>query len=166
MESRRELIKKLTVGAAAVSAGALVSHKQFFPFFNKTSSKESPWWLLEPMQKGVHVGNNWHIHELSPIENGAAVLTLIKEDLTLARVHICAHHGSPQGVASTDLLDLVLMDGGKGNSPTDEKLGRVILGIAGQIKNRENELLDHAEKISKLQTHDDRLALYKDQGLT
>ena len=67
---------------------------------------------------------------------------------------------------STALFDLVLMDGGKGDSPTNENLGRVILGIAAQIKNREQELLAQADQIGELQTHEERLMEYKDQGLT
>ena len=58
------------------------------------------------------------------------------------------------------------MDGGQGNSPTDESLGRAILGIAGQIKNREKELLVQVDQICELQTHKERLVEYKDQGLT
>ena len=64
------------------------------------------------------------------------------------------------------LFDLLLMDGGQGNSPTDESLGRAILGIAGQIKNREKELLVQVDQICELQTHKERLVEYKDQGLT
>ena len=167
MKSRRELLKKLSIGAAVVSTGgfALVD-QDLISFVEKTSTSESPWWLISPMKSGVHVGYNWHIKSLSPIERGATVLTLVNSNLSSARIHICSHQGNPQGVASSKLFDLILMDGGTGSSPTDEHLGRVILGIAGQIQNREQELLAQAEQICELQTHEERLSEYKDQGLT
>ena len=167
MESRREILKKITMCAAVVSTGGVgIRNEEVRSFFEKTSSSKTPFWLLSPMKEGTHVGHNWHIKSLSPIERGATVLTLINSNLESARIHICSHQGNPQGVASTKLFDLILMDGGTGRSPTKEDLGRVILGIAGQIKNREQDLLEQAEQIGELQTHEERLVAYKNQGLT
>ena len=110
------------------------------------------------------MGEGWFLSNLSPIERGASVLTFQKKDGEVARVHMCAHFGTPKGIASTRFLDFLLMDGGKGNTPSNEGLGRVILSLAARVEESETLLVEELQ--AKLQTHEERLFRYKEEGLT
>ena len=122
-----------------------------------------PWWLLAPMKPGDQVGFDWRLQSLKAYDRGAWVLTVGRGDQS-ARIHICYHQGSPRGVAHTDLLDLVLMDGGQGDKPTTESLGRVLRQLAVVI--RENELDEAAvADLSDLLTHGERVQRYGPESL-
>ncbi|MEC7986776.1 MAG: hypothetical protein VX278_16530 [Myxococcota bacterium] len=164
MSTRRELLRKIgmsTAGLVMVS-GFRVGSAQA-GIHGKTSF-DAPWWLFEPLAKGSYLANQWFLSDLSPIEKGAAILTLSAKDDRQARIHICGHAGSPKGIAHTKYLDLLLMDGGDGNTPSNESLGRVILSLAKHIENTES-LLEQSSILSRFALHEDRLLLYKDQGL-
>ena len=125
-----------------------------------------PWWLLAPLETGTRIGSEWRIAGLSPITQGATILSLVHRDQRTARVHICARRGQARGLAHTGLFDLVLMDGGQGDRPTDESLGRVLKQVARHI--RHNELLvddDGLRSVVRLQSHPDREARYGPQAL-
>lgn len=182
MQSRRDLLH--TVGLAA-AAGALASgtaaasvatapvgfaaaaHRQSLQALAAGASAHSaPWWLFAPLQAGASVGLGWRLTALSPIERGAAVLTLTQVGTpgAEARVHLCAHHGQPRGLAHSALFDLVLMDGGQGNKPTDEGLGRVLLGLAARL--RRTEQSGELTAVARLLTHGERTMLYGPESLT
>ena len=165
METRRDALKKLGIGSAACVVGvpAAASRPGSLPTPLEASAHPAPWDLLSPLSAGSAVGLGWSIHSLSPVEKGAAVLTLSHAGGTQARIHICAHNGSPAGVAYTELLDLVLMDGGDGRTPTDEALGRVLMGLAASMRNTEGRL--SPDGLSAFRIHSDRLERFGGEGL-
>jgi len=165
METRRTLLKKIglsTAGLLLVSGlgGGYSLHKS-----SREDALKAPWWLFEPLTIGSPLAYGWSLMELSRIERGASVLSLSHRSGAQARIHICSHQGHPQGIASSKYLDLLLMDGGDGNTPSDEKLGRVILSLAKHIAKTE-EFLEKSNVLSQLEKHEERLIRYQRQGLT
>jgi hypothetical protein len=168
MQSRRDILKKLGAGAAAVTvvAGSSASFKEAqatsLRAFAEGGSSEAPWPLLSPVRPGSSTGGGWIAQELSPVRNGASILTLSHHDGHTAEVHICARRGSATGVARTHLLDLVLMDGGQGAKPTDESLGRVLRTMAKRVAKNELAAMDSTtlDSMARMLTHNERLALY------
>ena len=62
-------------------------------------------------------------------------------------------------------LDLMLMDGGNGMTPSNESLGRVILSLAKHIEKTE-AFLEDSNALVRFELHEERLLRYKDEGLT
>ena len=58
------------------------------------------------------------------------------------------------------------MDGGQGDKPTEETIGRVLLTLADIIA--ENEIRDEADlsKVTRMLTHLERVELYGPETLT
>ena len=163
MSTRRQLLRKIglsTAGLVLVS-GFQAGEAKASPMYKK--HLDAPWWLFEPLKKGSYLANKWFIRDLSPIEKGAAVLTLTSPEGELARVHICGHAGKPTGIASTKYLDLLLMDGGNGSTPSNEALGCVLLSLAKHIETTEN-VLEQSNVLARFELHEQRLVLYKDKG--
>jgi hypothetical protein len=76
------------------------------------------------------------------------------------RVHLCRHEASPRGVAHARTIDLLVMNGGRGDQPTDEELGRVVLGLAEVIAANENRPGAHQLALARMMTHDERVRVY------
>ena len=164
MPSRRFVLQALGVTAAA--ATALGPSSATAAELASADVTAPPWWLLAPLEAGTRIGREWRVADLSAIAQGATILSLAHRDGRTARVHICARRGQPRGLAHTGLFDLVLMDGGQGDLPTDESLGRVLKQVARRI--RRNELLVDDEglrSVVRLQSHPDREAQYGPQAL-
>ena len=162
MDTRRNLLRKIGLGAASsLFAGMGIQlTKQTKP----NQPYDATWWVLGDLQQGAYLGEGWFLSDLSPIERGASVISFQKKNGEIARVHLCAHFGTPKGIASTRYLDFLLMDGGTGNTPSNEGLGRVILSLAARVQDSENLLVEELQE--KLQTHEERLFRYKEEGLT
>lgn len=165
MDSRRSVLKKLLVGTATAAAvpGVASATVQAVEA-NATGvaslvlqNGPSPWWLLNPVGLGTPLKYGWYISGLSEVSKGAAVLTLAHTNGRKAKLHLCAHHGKPQGLTHTALLDLVLMDGGSGSFRTDEKLGRVILGLAELMRRNEARPDGDLTPVARMLTHTDRV---------
>ena len=167
MASRRNVLKQLGLGLTAVTVtGASVMKGQTYTAFASGGSFDgAPWWLLNPLTKGTSIGKGWRIVDLGAIEQGASVLVLQHRDGTVANVHICVHDGAPKGLAHTEFLDLVLMDGGSGDRPTNEHLGRVLLGIAKRIRKNELAVQQNLQELAFLQTHEERVIRYGAENL-
>ena len=174
MQTRRELLKNLgtTVAGASVVSGAGVvaspaARASMLRTFASGGHGESPWSLMHPVQNGMCVGKGWSVTDLSPVKDGAAVLTLSHSTHGRARVHICARKGKGAGLTHSHLLDFVLMDGGDGDKRTQENLGRIIVGIAQRVS--KNELgavdADTIDAMSRMLTHEERMALYGPENL-
>ena len=170
MTTRRELLRNLGAGAATASAlgagkTALATHHATLQAFASPEAK-TPWWLLRPLKEGSKVGLGWQIQSLGAVERGAAILGLIHTSGTVARVHICTYENQPRGLAHSAPFDLILMDGGRGEKPTEETIGRVLLTLGDII--RENELGDDAdlERVSRMLSHSERVAIYGPETLT
>jgi hypothetical protein len=170
MDTRRSVLKKMLVGTAAAtavpgtaSAAAEAVHEgvrglEAAGFVLPTGP--APWWLFAPIDLGTPLKYGWYVAGLSRVEKGAAVLTLAHASGRKARVHLCAHDGKPQGLTHTKLVDLVLMDGGSGSFRTDEKLGRVILGLAERIRRNETRPEGDLSPVARMMTHDERVEAY------
>ena len=166
MATRRQLIQGLGIGMLAGTAPTAALAKDAPRRRATWTTDRPPWWLLAPLAAGSSVGRGWSLDALSPVRDGAAVLSLSHRDGRLARLHICAHDGRPRGLAHTALFDLVLMDGGQGDRPTDESLGRVLLTLAHHL--RRNELRSDDQQVASvggLLSHDQRVALYGPEQL-
>lgn len=125
----------------------------------------APWWLVQPIGLGTPLKFGWYVAGMSSVERGAAVLTLAHASGRKARVHLCAHNGAPTGLTHTKLVDLVLMDGGSGSFRTDEKLGRVVLGIADRIRANEVDPSGDLSPVARMMTHDDRVETFGPESL-
>lgn len=91
---------------------------------------EPPWSLLHPLSAGSDLALGWALESLSPVRNGATTLVMRHAQHGAARVNIRRNSGAPLGVAHTDHLDFLLMNGGSGTSETEPSVGRVIGAVA------------------------------------
>jgi hypothetical protein len=130
------------------------------------AGSDAPWWLLAPTRSGSSIGVGWQVEDLAPVEAGATILTLSHRSGRIARVHICARHGRARGLAHTGLFDLVLMDGGQGDQPTEEGLGRALQQLARQMRRNELAVDDSAlVQVVDLEPHSARVARYGPETL-
>jgi hypothetical protein len=89
-----------------------------------------PWELLAPLALGSEVGHGWRVADLSSVVDGSCVLTLENERGRTHRVHLCGNDGKPQGLVHTKRMDLVVMNGGRGDLPTEEGLAQAVAQVA------------------------------------
>lgn len=89
-----------------------------------------PWELLQPLERGAVVAHGWRLTDLTSVVNGACVVTLQNARGRAHRVHLCRNDGRPQGLVFTDSIDLVVMNGGQGEMPTDEGLAQAVAELA------------------------------------
>ncbi len=111
-----------------------------------------PWGLLEPFAEGASLGLGWVLESLSPARAGAATMMLRHQSGGSARVAIRRNGGAPLGIAHTDRLDFMLMNGGGGTAHTDDSIGRVLVAFAEVLQTNVRpgddllaELTAHAE---------------------
>src|SRR5437016_7744811 len=180
MLSRRELIGKAAVGAAAAVAVSAVRtgvasaravpaatndpahggegrNAVLPPADSAVSSSPPPWELLSPLGAGAVVGHGWRLVDLGPVEDGSSVVTLQNARGRSHRIHLCRNDGSPQGIVYTRRVDLVLMNEGYGDLPTEERLAQAVAEVAHVIAANEAtvpdrclaELLPHAERLRR-----------------
>ena len=188
MLSRRDLIGKVAVGAAAalavgaVGTGAAAATRPFrdpadapvdptdAPASDRqgqnsiephTAAAESaappPWALVAPLGAGSVVAHGWHLVDLTPVQDGSAVVTLQNERGHAHRIHLCRNDGSPQGLVYTRRVDLVVMNQGYGELPTEEHLGQAVAALAHAVATNEAtmadgvfaDLLPHSERVQR-----------------
>ncbi len=157
MNSRRDILKTAGLGAAAIAITGASQHQSIVAFAAGEDAG-APWWLMAPLSDGSSIGGGWSLAGLSPVQAGAAILTLRHRDGRQSRVHLCAWHEAPRGVAHTALLDMIVMDGGQGDQPTEEGLGRALRSLAGRIRRNELESGVDIAALSRLQSHEERVA--------
>jgi len=126
--------------------------------FAMPRTEDAPWWLFAPARQGSALAGGWQLDHLAPVERGAAVLTLRRGE-EVAKVHICAREGAPIGVAHTDALDFVVMDGRDADAPTDVDLARSLSDLARRAGINADAALEG------LQSHDQRVARYLAENL-
>lgn len=171
MDTRRGVLKKLVGGAAAtaVAGGTAAATKSSLDTLVSGAvslpTGPAPWWLFAPIGMGTPLKFGWYVAGLSSVERGASVLTLAHASGRKARVHLCTHGGSPRGVAHSRLVDFVLMDGGSGSFRTDEKLGRVILGLAERVRRNESDPSGDLTPIARMMAHDERVEAFGGESL-
>jgi hypothetical protein len=147
MSSRRDVIQSLVAGAVAVPALATAAQTDV-----PSSDPQAPWALIAPLKEGDELSLGWRIESLTPVERGASVLTLRHESGGHASVHLCLNNGQPLGIGASKHIDLVLMNGGKGDRPTEESIGRVVQALGRRIDENGGKLegaLTHHERVSR-----------------
>jgi hypothetical protein len=165
--SRRSVLRALAVGAAAAAVPAAMRPRSASAHDPRTAAAAPdgapappPWDLLAPLGPGDPLALGWRVETLSEIRSGAAVLVLAHDDGSRARILLCRNGGSPRGITHTHAVDLLVMNGARGNRPTDESLGRVVLGLADVIAANEEKAGIPDEVITHLMTHDERVRLH------
>ena len=185
MLSRRELIGKTAVGAAAALAvGAagrgVASARVPLPAADKPTGRPAgdrdgrspvlppadpppadsmaitsppPWELVSPLGAGSRLTHGWRLADLGPVEAGACVVTLRNRRGRSHRVHLCGNDGTPQGIVYTRRVDLVVMNEGYGDLPTEEGLAQAVAALAHVVAGNDatvpDGLLPHAERVRR-----------------
>src|SRR5436309_11345526 len=134
MLSRRELIGKTAVGAAAAltvsAAGLRVASARSVPAATDYPADDRdrrnavpppaepppadagaislppPWDLVSPLVAGSVVGHGWRLVGLGPVQDGSCVVTLQNRRGRSHRVHLRRNDGNPQGIVYTRRVDL------------------------------------------------------------
>jgi hypothetical protein len=125
-----------------------------------------PWALVRPFVAGAVLAHGWRLGDLTAVEDGACVVTLENEVGRTRRVHLCRNDGAPQGLIYTRTVDLVVMNEGKGDLPTEEPLAQAVAELAHAVAANEAtmpaetlaELLPHAERVRRFAAVEDALA--------
>ena len=173
MLSRRTLIGKVAVGAAAVVAvgtvrtGVAATRPLRGPTVDPGDWTDTPagdrdehvapepsaaaaeisapplWELVAPFGAGAVVAHDWRLVDMTSVRDGSAVVTLQNERGRSYRVHLCQNDGSPQGLVYTRRVDLVVMNQGYGELPTEEHLGQAVAALAHAVAANEAKLSDH-----------------------
>jgi hypothetical protein len=120
-------------------------------------SSPPPWALVAPLAAGSMVAHGWRLVDLTPVQDGSAVVTLQNERGRSHRIHLCRNDGSPQGIVYTRRVDLVVMNQGYGELPTEEHLGQAVAALAHAVAANEAtvaadvfaELLPHSERVER-----------------
>jgi len=180
MLSRREVIGKAAVGAvAALTVNAVVTgvasaraghaapdnpagdrderNAEPPPAASEAISSPPPWDMLSPLVAGAVVAHGWRLADLSPVQDGSCVATLRNERGRSHRVHLCRNDGTPQGLVYTRRVDLVVMNEGAGDLPTEEHLAQAVAALAHVVAANEHsvpdrlftDLLPHAERVER-----------------
>jgi hypothetical protein len=175
MEDRRAFLRLAVFGLASTavgSAAAVAASPALPPVATGTAAgllggsgssadtaSQSPWWLIQPLQAGSALGLGWHVARLYPAVQGAVTLNLLHEDGRAARIDLSLRHGAPRGPASSAYVDFIVMDGGDGNSPMDESLGRAVARLAAIVSDNEDRDVD---ALAVLEPHDERVWRHAD----
>lgn len=118
-----------------------------------TVTAPAPWELLRPLTIGSVVGHGWKIAAFTGAVHGSCVVTLENEQGRQNRVHICRNDGTPSGLVFTKNFDLVVMNGGRGDLPTEESFGQAVAELSHTIAANEAgatvvaSLMPHAERM-------------------
>lgn len=168
MEDRRAFLRLAAFGLASTTLGtgaAVAATSSAGPAlpsaFAPTASSpvEGPWWLVDPLRAGSSLGLGWHVARLFPAVQGAVTLNLLHESGRAARIDLSLREGAPRGPASSAYVDFIVMDGGDGQAPMDESLGRVVRRLAAIVAENEERDLD---ALAALQPHDERVWRHAD----
>lgn len=125
----------------------------------KTLTTAPPWQLVQPLQAGSAVSQGWSLSELSGVVDGTCVVTLRNANGREHRVHVCRNDGSPQGLVYTRKFDLVVMNGGQGDLPTEEGLAQAVAELAHVVAANENDR-QQAPLLTALMPHAERVRLF------
>ena len=164
MLSRRDLIGKAAVGAAAALAvGAVgtavsaatrpVRDLTSDPVGNgpdapaprtdtATIAAPPPWELVAPFAAGSVLAHGWRLTDLTPVRDGSTVVTLQNARGRTHRIHLCRNDGTPQGLLYTRRIDLVVMNQGDGDLPTEEHFGQAVAVLAHAVARNEGAVAD------------------------
>ena len=126
------------------------------PVLAAESAGPPPWEHVAPLSAGAALGHGRQVAELSPVQAGSCVLTLQNERGRTHRIHFCRNAGTPAGLVHTTEVDLLVMNGGSGELPTDEGLAQAVATVAHAVARNESAarvaqvgLLAHAERVER-----------------
>jgi len=146
-----------TSGAALTGAESPVGQAPAAAAPVAAPSAPPPWEMLRPLEMGAVVAGGWRVAGLSAIEHGACVLTLENERGRSHRIHLCRNDGRPQGLVHTERLDLVVMNGGQGDVPTEEGLAQAVAAVAHALAANEGR---HGKTLTALLPQAERTQLF------
>ena len=184
MLSRRDAMTKLAAGTAAacvvgVAWSSLAKTGPEAPPAGSTGAAPAPqytnwpvvdaaapetlnaapnWEILSPLAMGSIVTQGWRVSGLTGVANGSCVVTLENERGRSHRVHICRNDGRPQGLVYTKQFDLLVMNGGLGDLPTEEGFAQAVAEVAHALAANEGRrelepvttaMLSHAERMER-----------------
>jgi len=124
----------------------------------ETLSVPAPWDMLRPLTVGSKIAGGWHLAGLTGVVAGSCVVTLQNSRGRTQRIHICGNDGSPQGLVYTKSFDLVVMNGGQGDLPTEEGFAQAVAEVAHVLARNEGSwtqttgtgsLLPHAARVEQ-----------------
>jgi hypothetical protein len=129
-------------------------------------SAPPPWELVAPLAAGSVVAHDWRLVDVTAVRDGSAVVTLQNAGGRAHRVHLCRNDGSPQGLVYTRRVDLVVMNQGYGDLPTEEHLGQAVAALAHAVAANEATmpdrvfagLLPHSERVQRFAVAEGPLA--------
>ena len=127
-----------------------------------TTSSASPWHLVSPLAAGAMLAHDWRLADLGPVQDGACVATLQNVRGRAHRVHLCRNDGTPHGIIHTRRVDLVVMNEGYGDLPTEEGVAQAVARLAHAVAANEGgaphrlfaELLPHSERVRRFAAAD------------
>ncbi len=143
------------LGAEAIPPLAEAEREQATPETVVDAAPPAPWQILEPLTVGALVASDWRVVDFQGAVDGACVLTLGNDRGRTNRVHVCRNDGQPRGLVYTSRFDLVVMNGGRGDLPTEEGFGLAVAEIAHTIAANETSSRG-AEVASALLPQSDR----------
>ena len=120
-----------------------------------TSSAPAPWELVSPLTAGATLAHGWRLADLGAVQNGSCVATLQNARGRSHRVHLCRNDGTPQGIVYTRRMDLVVMNEGHGDLPTEERLAQAVAELAHVVAGNEAKMSD--EVFANLLPHGERV---------
>jgi hypothetical protein len=117
---------------------------------------------VSPLVAGSLVAHGWRLGDLSPVRDGSCVVTLQNGRGRSRRVHLCGNDGDPQGIVYTRRVDLVVMNEGHGDLPTEENLAQAVAKLAHVVAANEAkapgsffaDLLPHTERLRRFASTD------------
>jgi hypothetical protein len=115
----------------------------------------APWELLHPLTVGSVVTGDWRVADFAGAVDGSCVLTLRNSASREHRIHLCRNDGQPQGMAHTAGFDLVIMNGGAGDLPTEEGLAQAVAAIGRVVESNEGN--GQASLLAVMLPHEERL---------
>jgi hypothetical protein len=117
---------------------------------------------VSPLVAGSLVVHGWRLVDLSPVRDGSCVVTLQNGRGRSRRIHLCGNAGDPQGIVYTRRVDLVVMNEGHGDLPTEENLAQAVAELAHVVAANEAktphgffaDLLPHTERLRRFASTD------------
>lgn len=124
-----------------------------------TLSAPPSWDLIRPLAAGSVVAHGWHLAALTGAVDGSCVVTLQNERGRAHRVHLCRNDGRPQGLVYTKQFDLVVMNEGEGDLPTEESLAQAVAELAHVLAANESDR-QHDALVTALLPQAERLRMF------
>ena len=140
---RRDVLKTIAGGAAvAVAAPAVArSHSRSEGAQPDVAAagpapvvdSPAPWALVAPLAAGTPLTEEWILRDVTPVARGGFAVELVHRQGHEARVAVCARGDEPAGIRTTDRLDLIVVNHGRGLIPTTSHLEQAVDALAERL---------------------------------